>query len=420
MRKLLRREEGVALVVALALIVLSLPLVTAALGLASTLSLDSRTKIRILKRLYSSLGGNEHALYRVIYEEGYTESLTIGVPDTYTIDLNDEPVEVTVVKQSDPPVYGPSPADNSRRLQVLKTVTPTTADPNTSTTYTYTITVENRDDESEGLTKIHDILPTGFSYVAGSTSGVTTSDPSISGQQLTWNIAGLNLTLQPGDKVTLTFQAQASVGTGNYCNETWAEPGQRKTSSGKTAMVKVGTPSNDLCPGAAVSVTLDGDSNVDDLPPGFDNAAPGNTLVTYTYTITIKNTGTSVLSMSKARDLLPPSFSYVAGSTSGNVTTSDPTTTSFQGRQRLDWDFYPAKRILPGQTKTITFDAQAQVAPGDYWSDVWITFAEFADTIYTWPSGVIKVMGIVKSVSTEGDTTTASEIWIGTDSFFVK
>ena len=67
--------------------------------------------------------------------------------------------------------------------------------PSTLTTFTYTITVENQDDQPGKVNKIHDELPAGFSYVLGSTTGVTQDDPVINAQHLEWNLrGGINLT----------------------------------------------------------------------------------------------------------------------------------------------------------------------------------------------------------------------------------
>jgi uncharacterized repeat protein (TIGR01451 family) len=50
----------------------------------------------------------------------------------------------------------------------------------------YTITVSNPNPAAVTLSSITDTLPTGFTYTAGSTTGATMADPSISGQTLTW------------------------------------------------------------------------------------------------------------------------------------------------------------------------------------------------------------------------------------------
>ena len=404
MRRLRRRQEGRALILVLAFMALGVPLVTSSLGLASTLSIDSRVKTGIAKSSYAAIGGSDHALYRLVHESGYRDALLAGVPHNYPVTVNGQQVSVTVLKVTEPPSdIPPPPADNSRRLQTSKVVTPTTAMPNVLTTFSYTITVKNEDDQVENLRKIHDELPPGFSYVAGSTSGVTSNDPNISGQELTWNLAGLSLVLQPQESVTLAFDAQASVPQGIYCNEAWAEPGNEKTSSGKTAIVTVGSPGATLCQGSAVRVT----KTVD--PP----VAPANTLTTYTYTISVENVGTDVLNITLIRDSLPADFLYVVGSTTGDITAADPTATMKQGRQRLDWELAPAVQVQPAETKTLVFEAQASVGGGDYWNEVWVTLDEFANPAYTWPSALVTIMGVFETSATDGAATAEAEVWIG-------
>jgi hypothetical protein len=70
------------MVMVLAMMALSTPLVTGALGLASTLAIDSRVKSQRVMSQYATMGGVEHAIYRLTYEEGYAESLPLGVPSS--------------------------------------------------------------------------------------------------------------------------------------------------------------------------------------------------------------------------------------------------------------------------------------------------------------------------------------------------
>ena len=383
----------------LAFMALAVPTLTAALSLAGTLSIDSQVKTRILKSQYSALCGDQYAQYLI----GENQA-----PGTYPIICNGETVGITI---SDvPPIAGPPPpADNSRRLRTNKTATLTTVPVNTLTTVGYTITVVNGDDDSSNLTKIHDLLPAGFSYVAGTTTGIFTDEPSISGQQLTWNMSPLSLSLNPGDSVLLNFVAEANVPAGNYCNEAWAEPGNAKTSTGKTALVQVGTPGNNLCAGAAVKLT----KSVEVEPGLFPAGEPQ----TYTYTITIENTGSDPLNLSKVRDLLPAGFLYLAGTTTGSLTTSNPNDTMWSGQQRLDWNFSPDYVIPSGQTETITFDMEGAFA-GGHWNQVWLTLAEFADTIYSWPAAGVQVIDITESTTTApSGGTVYSLVWqIGPES----
>jgi len=57
-----------------------------------------------------------------------------------------------------------------------------------NTTYTYTVTITNTDSEPNYLKSIWDTLPDGFTYVAGSSSGITGSDPQVTGGGLRWNL----------------------------------------------------------------------------------------------------------------------------------------------------------------------------------------------------------------------------------------
>ncbi|MBI4339819.1 MAG: isopeptide-forming domain-containing fimbrial protein [Chloroflexi bacterium] len=417
-RHLWRGQQGTALPLAIAFIALAVPIVTAALGLASALSSDSRVKTGILKSQYCVMGADQYALYRLAYEVGYAVGLVIGVPSTSTVALDSQECTVTVMKLSEPNMSPPPPpADNSRRFQTTKTVLPTTALPGVLTTFTYTILAENRDDQEENLQKIHDSLPPGFSYVPGSTllvdpdSGPYTSDPSVAGQELTWNLSSLGIRLQPGESRTLVFRAQASVGAGNYCNEAWVEPGGKKTASPKTpaVVVVVGSPSTNLCEGPATKLTKA-------VTPAVQSA---NSPTTFTYTITIESLGTAVLHLSLLRDLLPAGFLYAPASTSGDMTSADPATTLFQGRQRLDWAFSPTYEVQPGEIRTLTFQAQATLVSGDYYNDVWATFDEISDAVYSWPTALVQVMGVFQTEATDGRSTVSSEVWIGDSSYAI-
>ena len=128
--RLWRRQEGSGLILLLAFIVLAVPIVTASLGLASTLSVDSRVKTAILKGQYSSLGGYEHALYRLVHppNNGYVQSLQPGVADTYTLTVNGNETTVSLLMLTQPPGDVPPPsADSERGLRTFVTVDPATA-----------------------------------------------------------------------------------------------------------------------------------------------------------------------------------------------------------------------------------------------------------------------------------------------------
>ena len=104
-------------------------------------------------------------------------------------------------------------------------------------TVNYTITVGNGGNIPATLTSITDTLPAGFTYVSGSTTGVTTSDPGISGQDLTWSGS---FNVPAAGNVTLQFSATASSTPGDYLNNAGGTADNAPVSpSGPTAEVTV-------------------------------------------------------------------------------------------------------------------------------------------------------------------------------------
>ena len=81
-------------------------------------------------------------------------------------------------------------------------------------TATFTITISNPNATAATLTAITDALPAGRSYVAGSTTGVTSADPE-AGPPLRW--AG-PFQVPGGGSATLSFEAIAPDAPGVYTN----------------------------------------------------------------------------------------------------------------------------------------------------------------------------------------------------------
>jgi uncharacterized repeat protein (TIGR01451 family) len=393
----------------LAFMALAVPIVTMSLNLSSTLNVDSKNKTRDLKSEYSVLAGSHYALHRLVHEPGFIASLPAGVPTLYPLIFNERTSTVTVLKRS--AVSDPPPGGGLSPLRATKTVVPTSTSPNTTTTFTYTITVQNQGIEPETLTKVLDGLPSGFAYVSGSTTGLTTQNPTItvrqsglggtSYNQLTWDVSALGLVIQPSSQVTLTFQAQASVATGNYCNTAWVEPGGLQTGSGYTAKIKVGSPSTPYCQGeiAIINKTV------------TPTVAPSHTTTTFSYSITIQNVSTSTIGAFWIVDILPPGFTYLSGSTSGDLTTANPFTWSSDGRQYLNWLFLPKRLINPGQTKTLNFQARATPSQGFFQNEVWVYFDAFAAYSYSWPTAGITVEDYIEVTVDDGETVVSSKAW---------
>ncbi|MDA2954142.1 MAG: hypothetical protein O2976_05965 [Actinomycetota bacterium] len=391
--------------------VLAVPVTVAGLHLASALAINSRVSNDILKRQYAAMGAAEYSLFRLVYESGYAQGLG-GSTDTYQVSLNGQTVTVTTTV---PPNSGTGPSlpdtDSSRRLAALKTVSPQSAAANSLTVYSYHITVENRDDQTERVNKIMDTLPAGFTYITGSTSGVTIADPAItccagnSGAQLTWNLGNLQINLLPGQTATLDFQASAQVAQGVYCNEVHVDPGGTKTSSGPTANIVVGSPASNLCPQPAVKLTKS-------VTPAY--VSSGST-VQVTYTISVENRSAASLSIKKVTDLLPEGLTYVASTTSGTITSAEPSSSMQGGEQRLIWSFSPDYILLPGQTATVIFAATGTLEAGIFWNQVWIDVGETAFDVYSWPTAPVEAMRTIESqVQVNGTSTSLSwQLWLG-------
>ena len=101
----------------------------------------------------------------------------------------------------------------------------------------YTITIHNPNASAATLTSITDTLPAGFTYTAGSSTGVTTTNPGISGQTLTW--AGPFSVPASGD-VMLHFNVTVATTTGVYFNNAGGEAGAIPVApTGPTAAITV-------------------------------------------------------------------------------------------------------------------------------------------------------------------------------------
>ncbi|MCI0779475.1 MAG: DUF11 domain-containing protein [Chloroflexi bacterium] len=391
------------MIVVLAFLVFVVPSVTAALSFAATASTVSGAQTRSAIAQYTATGGAEHGLYRVVHEAGYADGLVLDAADLYTVLINGRTVNVSVTKLSatvfDPP---PSTYNSKQRLYAEKAVTPETASPSTLTTFTYTITVTNGSKTAKGINQMVDELPAGFSYVGGTTTGLTTNDPTVSGQQLEWDVASMDIDLAPDDSVVLSFDAQASVPEGVYCNEAWVHPGGESTSSGKTAGVTVGSPSSSVCGGTAVAVsaTVDPDSAV------------AGVSTTFAFAVVIDNIGSTDVGVSEVRDLLPAGFLYVAGSTGGDLTAQEPDTKFQQGRQRLTWTFSPSVTIPSGESRTLLLEADATLAPGRYGSELRVTVDELASAILLQEAAPVDVLGPILIEASDGNATASMLVWV--------
>ncbi len=205
----------------------------------------------------------------------------------------------------------------------------------------YHIAVWNSGDTTGNATTIIDYLPTGFNYIPGTTTGITTNEPAITGQQLSWTGAWpISVAGQPGDTISLSFGAKVSTIRGLYTNDASAGGSNFgfRTVLG-TAPVQV------LAPRLTLAKSVNANSS-----------QPGDTL---TYTVTYTNTGDSPANFIFILENIPPNTTYVTDSASGNNTTitySHNNGTSYDASQTA-----PVTNLSFQRTTTLPSAASATV-----------------------------------------------------------
>ena len=179
-------QEGVALLMLLIFMAAAVPVVYGALQTLSVVNIDSRVKTDLLESRYAALSGDQYARYRLAYEANYVDSLPMDTPVDFPLSINGKDVTVTILKTSEPPPAPSLPGSESgRELRTEMLVEPDTAPESVPTTFTYDITVTNSGADPADLTTFYALLPSSdFSYIASSTSGITTDEPLIVGNEL--------------------------------------------------------------------------------------------------------------------------------------------------------------------------------------------------------------------------------------------
>lgn len=175
----------------------------------------------------------------------------------------------------------------------------------TGGTVSYTLTLTNPSANTSAITvsSVGALLPTGFTYVNASSSGsggLPSTNPTISGQQLTWTL-GSPLTLAAGSSATLSFSATASSAAGTY-NST----ADAVTSFGSLTS----SPAAVAVDSARVSLSM--------TPSAYSIAADGTTALIYT--LRYANDSSVTVTSASISDTLPAGVTYVScsGGTCGN------------------------------------------------------------------------------------------------------
>ena len=120
------------------------------------------------------------------------------------------------------------------------------------------------------------------------------------------------------------------------------------------------------------------------------------------YTLYVENIGNVDVWIAEVINLLPVGINYIentCGSTDLDCLTNAPSKLHYISqldRQRVTWTFNPTTiLVVPGQTKTISFSADAIIFEGNYWVDLLVSFDPyFPEKVYTWPTAVLTVVEV--------------------------
>ncbi|MDO8750698.1 MAG: hypothetical protein Q7K03_06100 [Dehalococcoidia bacterium] len=373
-RRFLRQEAGAVLLLVLAFIGLAVPLTIGAIQVAGELNVLSRVYDKLLRSRYAASAGAELAFWTVINDPSFDDGLTPLDPCTeFVIEVGGAPVTVRVCR------WFTTVSVQGQGIIITKSVNPTTAQAGQSTTFTYTLTLDNQGTGTVTLNRIYDYLPPYFTYVSGSTSGLTTLNPAANQSNTTlcgskpyslnWDVHSANLTIEPGQQRTLTFQATANLPNGTYYNQglaryvPWWSTDTVDVYSPYTAPVVAGTGSPYCGYELNVLVTKSVEPAIGN--PGVEQE--------FTYTITTKNMSSTTRYVCKIDDNLPPTFVYVAGSSGeypSNMDIMEPDLTwdAVSERWTAEWarwvngqgsDLDPLATLAPGAVSTQVFRARA-------------------------------------------------------------
>jgi Calx-beta domain/Domain of unknown function DUF11 len=162
------------------------------------------------------------------------------------------------------------PANSTKTVSLVTTFSPQGVQPITTTKTaaqpsvspggddSYTITFSNPNTSPVTLTAIRDTLPAGFTYAAGTTTGATTANPTVNGQELTWTGSFIvpARSGQTNGTLTMTFGVHAGSTPGQYLNNAGGESSTVAVlPTGDTAPVTVTQPAGPTLAVDDVTVT---------------------------------------------------------------------------------------------------------------------------------------------------------------------
>ena len=214
------------------------------------------------------------------------------------------------------------------KLRATKSADPTGGRVQVGDTITYTIEVINDSTVEVEDVVITDNIPSGTTYVESSVSPGGTPAPG----KITWNIG----TMQPNDRVTVSFQVKATQPNSHIINRAVARAGEGS-----------GFYTNE-------THHYTGDSDVRLTKwASAGNGSKVNAGEEFTYFLSAQNTGNAVANNVTVSDRIPAELTYVVNSASPAATQTGDT---------LEWNL---GTLQPNETKTVSFRVKPTDMPAN-------------------------------------------------------
>ncbi|MDZ4247618.1 MAG: hypothetical protein U1D67_10950 [Dehalococcoidia bacterium] len=204
---------------------------------------------RIIGQTSASAGAMQ-AMWRLkTNDDGLADFLSPEDPSvSYTTTINGTEVEIDIDLPQSPDLEPPPQRQSGQHLHLVGDSSKRWLKPGFSGTFTYTVNITNYGTSNLHVGEIGDAIPPPFTYVLGSSNGITTVDPVITvvnqRQNLLWALPPPQPAIASGQTLTQSFQVRVpSEGIGIFYSEAWAKDfpvSLGKVSSGPTAPVAVG------------------------------------------------------------------------------------------------------------------------------------------------------------------------------------
>ncbi|GEM_PF-2974015 len=327
----------------------------------------------------------EHAIARIRYDVPFVDSFT-GTPPgaSYTADvLGDGTMADIAVTASSAP-----PPNQGMQVHLTSNTDPMT--PGVPAVITYTLRVTNYDNEPHLLSRIT-VQPLLWfpTFVSGSASGITTSNPSsclfLFGCR--WDLWPYYSVPAHGGEATLTFQMlSGAMPIGTW----WTYGAVRVEGLGTIVAPQTAQSRFMALNGLDLGVTVERtDWTADDLLAP-DEAIAGE-LEEYEFDITVINNSASPVHMEWVQHWTKTTFDYVAGSSSG-TSPAEPVIAYewISNRDRHTWNLSPNLELAAGAQTTQTLRMTATLLPGVHSSRSSFKVTEdggFFGLLESWTSG---------------------------------